>query len=60
MVPPRSLLALGVVGILLALVTWTAVFLISRQRYKILGAAAIVVLLALIAWVIIIWPAYWE
>jgi hypothetical protein len=59
-VPPRSLIALGVAGILLALVAWTVVFLVSRHQYKILGTAVIAVLLALIAWVITIWPAYWD
>ncbi len=58
--PPRSLLALGVAGILLALATWTVVFLVSGHQYKVLGAAVITVLLALMAWVIIIWPAYWD
>ena len=58
--PTRSLIALGVVGILLALVTWAVVFLVSRHRYTALAVAVIVVLVALIAWVIIIWPAYWD
>ncbi len=58
--PTRSLIALGVVGILLVLVTWAAVFLVLRRRYTTLAVAVIAALLALMAWVIIIWPAYWD
>ena len=58
--PARSLIALGIVGVLLALVTWAVVFLVLRQRYTALGVAVIAALLALIAWVIVIWPAYWD
>jgi hypothetical protein len=58
--PTGSLVALGVVGILLALVTWAAVFLVLRHRYTTLAVAVIAALLALMAWVIIIWPAYWD
>lgn len=58
--PTRSLIALGVVGILLVLMTWAAVFLVLRRRYTTLAVAVIAALLALMAWVIIIWPAYWD
>ena len=58
--PTRSLIALGVVVILLALVAWAVVFLVLRHRHTALGVAVIAALLALIAWVIIIWPAYWD
>jgi tetrahydromethanopterin S-methyltransferase subunit D len=59
-VPTRSLVALGVVGILLGLVTWAIIFLALRHRYTTLAVAVIAALSALIAWVIIIWPAYWD
>ncbi len=58
--PARSLIALGIVGVLLALVAWAVVFLVLRHRYTVLGVAVITALLALTAWVIIIWPAYWD
>jgi len=44
MVPLRSLLAAGVLGVLLALVTWVVVYLVSRHRYKLLATAGIVAL----------------
>lgn len=59
-VPARSLIALGVVGILLALVTGAVVFLALRHRYTALAVVVIAALSALIAWVIVIWPAYWD
>ena len=58
--PMRSLIALGVVGTLLALVTWAVFVLVLRRRYTTLVVAVIAALAALIAWVIIIWPAYWD
>jgi len=35
-------------------------FLAWRSPYKILGVVAIAALLMLIAWAIMVWPAYWD
>jgi hypothetical protein len=58
--PLRSLVVLGVAGALLALAVWAAGALVRRGWRKIAVAAVTALVLALIAWMIVIWPAYWD
>jgi hypothetical protein len=58
--PRPNLVAIGVLGMVLALLTWTVVFLVSRHQYKLLAAVLAVAMAALIALIAVIGPAYWD
>ncbi len=62
--PPRSLLALGIVAVIAALIVGS-VFLLAwwrpmstTARATLIGA--IIVLTTIALWIVLIWPAYWD
>ena len=63
--PLRVILALVVIGAFAAVGVWGVVTVLRAKRLtesqRMIGAGGIVVVLALLAaWVIFLWPAYWD
>jgi hypothetical protein len=62
--PPRTVLALGVIVLLVCLALGTVVAVLARRRVSrgSMTLAVVVVLgvAALVTWVALIWPAYWD
>jgi hypothetical protein len=62
--PPRTLLALGVIVLLVCLALGTVVVVLARRRVSrgSLALAVVVVLgvAGLVTWVALIWPVYWD
>jgi hypothetical protein len=63
--PPRVIVAVAVIVGLIALAIWGAVAAARATRLsplqRVLGGAAVVMVLAVLtAWVVFAWPAYWD
>ncbi len=63
--PPRVILALIVIGAVTAIGAWGLVGVLRAksmsESQRMMAAGGIVVLMvALAAWVIFLWPAYWD
>jgi hypothetical protein len=63
--PPRVILALAVIGAFAGIAVWGVVAVLRAksmtQSQRMMAISGIVVLMtALAAWVIFLWPAYWD
>ena len=63
--PLRVILALIVIGAFAAVAVWGVVTVLQAKRLtesqRMIGVGGIVVVMALLAaWVIFLWPAYWD
>ena len=62
--PPRTLLALGVIVVLVCLALGTVLAVLWRRRVSrgSMALAAVVVLgvAGLVTWITLLWPAYWD
>jgi hypothetical protein len=56
--PARSVVALALVGVLVAAIIAAVVLL--APRHKVLAVGIVLVMLAGIGWLILILPAYWD
>lgn len=61
---PRTLLALGVIVVLVCLALGTVVAVLTRRLVSrgslALAVAVVLGLCGLVTWVALIWPAYWD
>jgi drug/metabolite transporter (DMT)-like permease len=62
--PPRTLLALGVIAVLICLAVGTVVAVLTRRHVSrgslALAVALMLGLCGLVTWVALIWPTYWD
>ncbi len=63
--PLRVILALVVIGVFAGVGVWGVVAVLQAKRLtesqRMIGVGGIVVVMALlVAWVIFVWPAYWD
>lgn len=62
--PPRTLLALGVIVVLVCLALGTVLAVVRRRRVSrgslALAVGVVVGVAGLVTWVALIWPAYWD
>jgi hypothetical protein len=63
--PLRVILALVVIGAVAVIAVWGVVAVLRAKRLtesqRMIGVGGIVVVMALLAaWVIFVWPAYWD
>jgi ABC-type cobalamin transport system permease subunit len=62
--PPRTLLALGVIAVLVCLALGIVLVVLARRRVSrgslALGVAVVLGIVGLVTWVALIWPAYWD
>ena len=63
--PLRVILALVVIGAVAGIAVWGVVAVLRAKRLtesqRMIGVGGIVVVMALLAaWVIFVWPAYWD